>query len=145
MYYSVAGRTVLIEAFDDWSFSAVSQLFAGWFLTHLPQSASHKPDLLLRIRCGQTPPSVPTGLAVFEIALGGTCHTDNSSFYLKFDKSLIFFGTDTSADLWVDQPYDVSAAEVAQLISHALSPAMRRCGVFEIHSAGVIPPDRSRS
>jgi hypothetical protein len=147
MYYSVAGRTVLIKAFDDWSFSAVSQLFAGWFLTTLPQSPTHKPDLTLRIRCGRTPPSIPTGLTVFEIALGGRCLTDNSSFYLKFDNSLIVFGSDTSADvdLWVDQPYDVSSAKVAQLISHALSPAMRRCGVFEIHSAGVIPPDRTRA
>ena len=147
MYYSVAGRTVLIEAFDDWSFSAVSQLFAGWFLTPLSQSTTHIPDLTLRIRCGSTPPSVPTGLTVFEIALGGTCHTDNSSFYLKFDNSLIVFGGETSADvdLWVDQPYDVSSAKVAQLISHALSPALRRCGVFEIHSAGVIPPDRTRA
>ena len=145
MYYSVAGRTVLIEAFDDWSFSAVSQLFAGWFLTLLPQSTTHKPDLTLRIRCGQTPPSVPTGLTVFEIALGGRCHTDNSSFYLRFDNSLVVFGSDTSAavDLWVDQPYDLSSAKVAQLICHALSPAMRRCGVFEIHSAGVIPPGRT--
>ena len=147
MYYSVAGRTVLIEAFDDWSLSAVSQLFAGWFLTPLSQSTTHRPDLTLRIRCGSTPPSVPTGLTVFKIAFGGSCHTDNSSFYLKFDNSLIVFGGDTTADvdLWVDQPYDVSSAKVAQLISHALSPAMRRCGVFEIHSAGVIPPGRSRA
>jgi len=147
MYYSVAGRTVLIEAFDDWSCNAVSQLFAGWFLDPLSQSTTHKPDLILRIRCGVTPPSVPIGLTVFEIALGGTCHTDNSSFYLKFENSLIVFGRDIFAvvDLWVDKPYDVSSAKVAQLISHALSPAMRRCGIFEIHSAGVIPPDRTRA
>jgi len=147
MYYSVAGRTVLIEAFDDWSLSAVSKLFAGWFLTSLSQSTTHKPDLTLRIRCGPTPPLVPPGLNVFEIALGGKCHTDDSYFYLKFDNSLIVFGGDTFADvdLWVDQPYDVSSAKVVQLISHALSPALRRCGVFEIHSAGVIPPGCSRA
>src|SRR4030095_1780841 len=91
--------------------------------------------------------SVPTGLTSFEIALGGKCHTDDSAFYLKFEDSLIGFGNGTSArvDLWVDQPYDVASAKVAQLISHALSPALRRAGVFEIHSGGVIPPGSSRA
>lgn len=140
--YSVAGRTVLIEAHDGWSSRAVSELFAGWFLTKLPEQVTPVPDLTLRVRCGLTSPAIPPGLSSFVIAHGGTCHTDNDSYYLRFDDSLISFGSEKDArvavDLWVDRPYELSSPNVAQLFSHALSPALRRCGIFEIHSAGVI-------
>jgi hypothetical protein len=146
MTYLVAGRILLIEAYDDWSVSAVSQIFARWFLTALPNQSTNESDVTVRIRCGATPPSLPTDLTGFDIGFGGTCHTDNSSYYVKFDRSLIVFTDRTSeVDLWVDHPCDVSSAKVTQLISHALSPALRRCGVFEIHSAGVVPPGHDRA
>ena len=146
MTYLVAGRILLIEAYDDWSVSAVSQIFARWFLTALPNQSTNESDVTVRISCGATPPSLPTDLTGFDIGFGGTCHTDNSSYYVKFDRSLIVFTDRTSeVDLWVDHPCDVSSAKVTQLISHALSPALRRCGVFEIHSAGVVPPGHDRA
>ena len=142
MFYSVAGRTVLIKAYDDWSSHSVSHLFAGWFLNRIPEDHTTKPDLTLSIRCGVRPPALPSGLTSFQIAHNGTCHTDHRSYFIKVGDSLINFGPGctTEVNLWVDQPYELISGNVAQLISHALSPALRRCGVFEIHSAGVIPP-----
>jgi len=146
MAYSVAGRVLLIEAYDDWSVEAVSQVFARWFLTPLPKQRTNESDVTVRIRCGATPPLLPTGLTVFDIGFGGTCQTDDLSYFIKFDRSMIIFtGRTSEVDLWVDQPYDVSSPNVTQLISHALSPALRRCGIFEIHSAGVIPPGHDKA
>ena len=142
IYYTAAGRTIFIDACDDWSYQAISQVFAGWFLNPIHDKAEPQPDLTLRVRCGVPAPVVPVGLSRFEITNSGVCHTDNQSYYLKFDESLIVFGPGEAneVELWVDQPYDVSSRSVAQLISHALSPGLRRCGIFEIHSAAVIPP-----
>ncbi len=144
MFYSVAGRTVLIEPFDDWSTLAVSNLFAGWFLTSIPNDTARAPDATIRIRCGVSPPPVPVGLTSFQIAHGGTCHTNNSIYYLELDGSLVVFGGNSPAevDLWVKEPYEFKSAQVGHLLSHALSPALRRCHLFEIHSAGVVPPNR---
>ena len=147
MYYSVAGCTVLIEAYDDWSVQAVSHVFAGWFLTLLSSHPDSKADATVRIRCGITPPPIPSGLTSFAITQGGICYTDDYSYYLKFDASSIAFGpgTDREIDLWVDQPYELPSSTVVHLVSHALSPALRRSGVFEIHSAGVMPPDGDKA
>jgi hypothetical protein len=141
LLYSVAGSTILINAYDDWSSFAVTRLFAGWFLSRLPDSATTNPDITIAARSSVSGPSIPDNLSAFEITHGGTCYTDNENYYLKFGGSLVAFGPD-QISLWVDQPYDVSAAIVTQLLSHALSPALRRVGIFEIHSAGVVPPGR---
>jgi hypothetical protein len=146
LLYSVAGRTVLINAYDHWSYSAVSQLFAGWFLDPIPDHSATA-DVTLNIRCGVTSPPVPAGLRQFEITHGGSCFTDNQTYYVTFGNSLVVFGPGLNPEinLWVDHAYDVSAEVVTQLLSHALSPALRRAGIFEIHSAGVVPPGRNEA
>jgi hypothetical protein len=147
MYYSVAGRTVLIDAYDDWSANVVSHVFAGWFLTLLSRQPDPGADTTLRIHCGVTPPPIPSGLTTYSITNGGSCYTDDHIYYLKFDGSLVVFGPGPArvVDLWVDKPYELPSSTVVQLVSHALSPALRRSGVFEIHSAAVIPPDHQKA
>lgn len=141
MFYTVAGRTVLIEAHDEWSINAVSQLFSGWFLNSISADNDGSCDATIRVHCGVSSPSIPTSLTSFEIAHGGTCHTDNQSFYIEINGSLVHFSADNpQVDLWVKEPYDIAVPIVAQLLSHALSPTLRRCHIFEIHSAGVVSP-----
>jgi hypothetical protein len=146
-FYLVAGRNVLVQAFDDWSRQAVAQTFAGWFITPNPGQPPPTVDLVLRVHCGVTPPAVPPALNKFSIAHGGTCSADNETFYVEFEKSLVVFGpaSDVQVDLWIDSPPDFSTRIIGQLLSHALSPALRRCGVFEIHSAGVIAPGSDKA
>ena len=139
MFYTVAGRTVLIEAHDEWSIQAVSELFSGWFLNSVDDAATC--DGTIRVHCGVSSPAIPSGLTSFEIAHGGACHTDDQSFYIEIDGSLVLFASDKPfVDLWVKEPYDIAAPVVTQLLSHALSPTLRRCHIFEIHSAGVVSP-----
>jgi hypothetical protein len=60
---------------------------------------------------------------------------------LKFDDALIVFGRHSHVDFWIAKTDDRSSTPFVQLFSQALAPALRRSGVFEIHSAGVISPD----
>jgi hypothetical protein len=87
---------------------------------------------------------VPGDLRQFEITHGGHCFTDNETYHITFGNSLVVFGPGLNREvsLWVDQAYDIPSEIVTQLLSHALSPALRRTGIFEIHSAGVVPPGR---
>ncbi len=143
MYYSVAGRTVLIEAHDDWSTQAVSQIFAGWFLDLIPIEDNPSHHATIHIRCGVLPPTIPNGLATFDIAHEGKCHTNNKEYYLDFDSLIVFDDSSTDVNLWVAEPYEIDSPRVTQLLSHALSPAMRRSDIFELHRAGVIPPGKN--
>jgi hypothetical protein len=147
LLYSVAGRTVLINAYDQWSYLAVSQLFADWFLDPFPDRSIATPDMTLNIRCGVTSPPVPGDLRQFEITHGGNCFTDNQSYHLTFGNSRVVFGPglNREVNLWVDQAYDIPSEIVTQLLSHALSPALRRANIFELHSAGVVPPGQKEA
>ena len=141
MLFSVAGRAILVKAHDDWSSEAVSQIFAGWFIHSLPDQPGLIPDATVAIHCGVSPPAPPDGLTSFDITNDGTCFTDHKTYYARFGESLVIFGPGSTdeVNLWVDQQYDFASTVTVQLLSHALSPALRRCGVFEIHSGAVIP------
>jgi hypothetical protein len=143
--YSVAGRTVLINTYDEWSSMAPTQLFSGWFLHRLTNRETATPDITLNIRCGITPPPIPADLSCFEIMHGGICYTDEEIYYITFGDSVVMFGPgrSTEVNLWFDQSYQVPSDIVTQMFSHALSPALRRTDVFEIHSAAVVPPGRT--
>ena len=142
MSYLVAGRTILIEASDDWAHRTVSEVFAGWFFDSIPPDTSQHPNATIRIHCQADLPAVPSNLPGFAITTGGTCLTDEKSYYLVFTDALVVFGTGTEAkvDLWLTQANKPSSSRFVQLLSQALSPAFRRSGIFEIHSAAVIPP-----
>jgi hypothetical protein len=121
---------------------AVLHTFAGWFITPNSQHPRAQADLILRIHSGVSRPTVPSGFNSFPIVHNGTCSTDSDTFYVEFEKALIVFGPGLAnqVDLWLDTPLNLSSGVTGQLLSHALAPAFRRCGVFEIHSAGVIAP-----
>jgi hypothetical protein len=145
--YTIAGRRCLVDAQDAWSAQAVSNLFTGWFLTPHASNGNASPDATVRIRCGAHPPRVPEGLVRFEVFQGGVCHTDGQTFHLDFNGSLIIIGPGLAreVEVWVRERYDFGSKILAQIISQAFSAALRRCGLFEFHSAGVVPPRQEKA
>src|SRR5262249_18906279 len=140
MFYLVAGRIILIDTADEWTLQAVSEVFSGWFFDLLPPHITADANATIHIHSGVDLPSIPPDLKSFEITCGGRCFTDENHYYLKVDDALIVFGKHSHVDFWIAKTYDRSSATFVQLLSQALSPALRRSGVFEIHSAGVISP-----
>ena len=147
LYYSVAGRVLLIDAEDDWSALAVSNLLARWFLTPLSPPGTTPPHATIKIRCCSKPPPVPEGLAKFEISQGGICSTDGQILYLDFDGSLVTIGPGSSreVDVWLTQRYDFASEVLTQVISQAFSAVLRRIGLFELHSGGVVHPNHGQA
>jgi hypothetical protein len=147
LFYSVAGRVLLIDAEDEWSALAVSNLLARWFLTPLSEPASALPDVTIKIRCRPKGPMAPSGSMKFEIAQGGTCFTDGQNLHLDFDGSVVTIGPGTSreVDVWLTERYDFASEVLAQVISQAFSAVLRRSGLFELHSGGVVPPKHDKA
>lgn len=140
--YSIAGRVLSIHTFDDWSTAAVSKLVDGWFMRAL-ENGQGQADATLKISAGTVLPAIPTDLSKFSISEAGTCHTDQKTFYLEFEGSLIKTDSSSEVAVWINRPEDLDSTTLSRVLSQAFSAVLRRCGLYDIHSAAVVPPDET--
>ena len=140
--YTIAGRRISIQTQDDWSAGFISNRFAGCLLTPLPANGNVPTDATVRIRVETLPPIIPDGLSRFCLPQGGVCHTDGLTFHLEYDRSRILIGPGRSPtiDVWIARRYEQGSRTLDQIISQAFYAALRRCDLFEFHSAAVLPP-----
>lgn len=137
--YSIAGRVVSFVTFDDWSTSAVAALIDGWLVRPL-ENGHRVPDATVTITAGTDPPQIPANLPQFDISDAGTCYSDRKTFYLQFDGALVQIDDSTEVRLWIHRPEDLDSTMRSRVLSQAFSAALRRCGLFELHSGAVVPP-----
>ncbi len=144
--FRIGGRVFLVECFDEWSGEAVAKQVSSWFLS-TPEPNETAIDSTIRVRCGVVPPPIPPGLDCFDVSDGGVCHINGKAVYIELDGSLIAINTQTSPgiDVWISRQYDLSSWTLSQLLSQAFCAAMRRCGLFPLHSAGAVPPDGDKA
>ena len=137
--YSIAGRVLSFVTFDDWSTSAVSTLIDGWLVRPL-ENSQRVADATLTITAGVDLPEIPRNLPQFDISDAGTCYTDRKTFYLQFEGALVQIDDSLEVKLWIHRPEDLDITMQSRVLSQGFSAALRRCGLFELHSAAVVPP-----
>jgi len=116
-------------------------------MTPAPLTPAARPDASLSIGRGGEPPPVPRGLDSFPLNDGGRCFTDGRTYHLDIEGSRVLIGPRSPCvvEVWVsDGPAEPAPAALAQIIFNAFSGAARRCGLFELHSAGVVEPASGR-
>jgi len=141
-FYTVAGRFLFVEAVDSRLAQLAQQLFAGWQLTPI----SPRPrEAQIEIRFfGEAPlPEIPSGLNRFDVADGGRCYVDADAYFLQFDNSLMRLRHDVPVriDVWFKRIPEIGDAELARVTSFAVCAGLRRFGLFDLHSAGVVEPE----
>lgn len=143
LLYTFAGRALLVETLDDLAGSATKALFSNWLFDPIESPSSYsEPDTSLRIQSGQFPFGFPSQLTSFDVPNGGVCTTDGERFYFDLlGSAVVVRNHDPFAEVWLNEPQNLNSESRAQIISYALSASLRRCGLFEIHSAGVVAPD----
>lgn len=143
--YAVAGRLLFVESLELRLRKLVVDLFAGWQLTPV-SSLDQTPDIRIEFFCGDSLPPIPDNLDHFEIAEGGQCYTDRGELYLALSGALIRLenGAPVRVSVWFEEVPVAADPLLARVTSFAVCAALRRFGIFELHSAGMVHPESDR-
>jgi len=142
-FYAVAGRFICIEADEPKAAMLFRRYFAGWHVSALEGAGVAAPDAIIVVRSGRVP-GAPLGLETFETAGGGVCHTDGQTYFFESNGSAVRVGAENPrrVEVWFGtSPASRERAAMARLIFDASMTALRRCGLFELHGAGVVEPE----
>jgi hypothetical protein len=142
--FAVAGRFISIESDDDQLAELFRRYFSGWHVHLVSESEPVQPDVRIRIQTTGNPPQPQSDLESFEVAEGGICRTDARSYFFENNESVVRAEDHEppTIEVWFGHsPADRERTALARLIFNASMTAMRRCGLFELHSAGVVRPD----
>ncbi len=152
-FYSIAGRFLCLEAYDDWSARVAEHIFGEFHLGLPSPEQPEQVDHVIKFRSTGHLPVVPSGLSSFEIE-GGHCYTDHQTYYLHVDGSMIVVGAreaDASVsvptvEVWLgNDPRAREVEAVSRVTIYAMDAAMRRCGLYQLHGAGVVDPESGGS
>ena len=143
--YAVAGRLLFVETADPRLRSLIELLFAGWQLTPV-HSTDRSPDIRIYFSCGETTLEPPRHSNQFEIAEGGRCYTDGVDFHLVLRGSTVHLvsGAPVEVDVSLAELPETRDPLLARVASFAVCAALRRFGLFDVHSAGVVNPESGK-
>jgi hypothetical protein len=141
-FYRVADQAIQVDALDLIAADLIRKIFAEWYLVPENAEKAETPAAVIRIRSGANAPAIPAGWRQFEIAADAACHTNGDASYIEIQDSVVAIGAPGLADveIWTNASPEDDFPVLVRLISHALSSGLRRCGLFELHSAAVVEP-----
>ena len=141
-FYAVAGRLLFVQSFDLRLAARIEQLFSGWQLTPVPFPEPN-PDVKISFSISDALPAISGGLDYFEVAEGGRCYTTAEGVDLVFENSMLQLKGKNPIDVtvFIRKIPSPSDAELARVTSFAVCAALRRFGIFELHSAAVVVPN----
>ncbi|HKG62005.1 MAG TPA: hypothetical protein VKB05_19760 [Pyrinomonadaceae bacterium] len=140
-FYSVAGRLLFIESINLELRDLIVDLFAGWQLTPV-SLPGRSPDIRISFSCEALSQRIPRNLDQFDIAEGGKCYTDGAGLYLELGGTVVHLENSGSVKVSFAEQPRLGDPLLARASSFAVCAALRRYGLFDLHSAGVVEPER---
>ena len=138
--YKIAGEGLTFVCADEWTIESVSRHVAGW---HFAAPADDPAPAFTIQLSRDEPPPMPRGPAAFAVH-HGECFLEDGSLLLATSDSWIRshpLGI-RRVEAWIGSETARSSTAFARLLFYAIQAALRRCGLYELHSAAVVPPAR---
>ncbi|HET6973458.1 MAG TPA: hypothetical protein VFH96_05500 [Pyrinomonadaceae bacterium] len=143
-FYSVAGRLLFIESSSLELRNLIVDLFAGWQLTPV-SLPDRSPDIQISFSCEDLSQRIPRDLDQFEIADGGKCYTDGTGLYLEFGGPVVHLENGDLVSVSFTELPRLGDPLFGRAASFAVCAALRRFGLFDLHSAGVVEPQSGKA
>ncbi|HEY5837682.1 MAG TPA: hypothetical protein VIT19_01525 [Pyrinomonadaceae bacterium] len=142
--FEIAGRFILFES-NGAELQGLSEALSEYHCTPVRPGTCRAPDATIRFQTEDIP-SVVTGFERFEISGGGIGYTDGRTCVFDFEHArvLVHPGDTHQIDLFVRRELDFRRFEDLQVLNYAISTALRRCDVYEMHSGAVVEPQTGR-
>ena len=141
--FDIAGRFILFES--NVEVQGFSEALSEYYCDSVRPGVSHAPDATIRLITEDAPFGV-AGFDRFEISGGGVGYTDTRTCVFDFDSASVVVhpGNTHQIDLLMRRDLDFQQFDDLQVLNYAISTALRRCDVFELHSAAVVDPETKR-
>ncbi len=140
--YAMAGRFICVQSADEKLADLFRHYFSAWHVRSITTAEEAQPHATIIVRTTK-PPGPPTHLIPFEVAEGGTCRSDETTYFFESRGSVVTVGNSQPplVEVWVgDNDKARERPALARLVFNAAMNAARRTGLFELHAAGVVSP-----
>lgn len=143
--FEIAGRTVSFEA-KNADLPQLDGLLASYYCSPVSSNTSTYPDATIRLQTEGLPFDIAGTFDHFEISGGGVGHTDGRMcvFDFKSGRVIVHPGLPHQVDLVMRKQLDLREYDDLQVVNYAFSTALRRSGLYELHSGAVVEPGTQR-
>jgi hypothetical protein len=140
--YSIAGRTLSFTTAEEWTARMAETFLGGFYYMRLDDSDGAA-DVTCPVRFHRGhPPPIPPDFRSF--AMGeGKGYTNDEEYHLVINDSRVVVGAPARprVDVWIGEtPAARHPVALVNVMSSALHFALRRCGLSQLHAAGVVEP-----
>lgn len=138
--YAIAGRFICVQTADAELANLFRHYFSAWYVRSIPTNEQVDPHATIVVKTTASP-EPPEHLVPFEVAEGGMCRSDASSYFFEHHGSVVRARNSPYVEVWVGENEAARDRRMlARLVFNATMSAVRRAGLFDIHSAGVVSP-----
>lgn len=140
----IAGRFILFES-NGVELKGFAEALSEYYCTPVRPGLSQTPDATIRFQTKDTQFDV-AGFERFEISGDGVGYTNNQTCVFNFEQArvLVHPGKTHRIDLLMRRDLDFQRFDDLQVLNYAISTALRRCDVYELHSGAVVEPQTKR-
>jgi len=127
----------VVDTRDEETSLAVQRVLDRWYVTRLAPGDHRAADASLRFTVGGAPRCPPEREA-FVLSDAAISRAGDTTYRIVLDGSVVDVDGSAVVKIWLDRPLNADSDLPTRVVCYALLPALRRCGVFELHGGAVV-------
>jgi len=140
-FYTIGERLLAFNFIDEVAARIAEEFIGGMYFTPCLARAARSIQCTVKVFHG-VPPPLPSNCQSFEVPRG-TCHTTGEGHFLDIDGSriVVYPATSRLICVWLGETAHARhPVAIVNTFSYVLQAALRRCGLYVLHAAGVVEP-----